>query len=77
MIDVTQMQDYRMRVSALRTQCIRYHYQGVGSLRPSYKYFYMDYSFHLLTKAEFPSLREARLHKEEVLQSYTNKTLFA
>lgn len=75
MIDVTQMQDYRMRVSALRTQCIRYHYHQIGSLRPVYKYFFQDYSFHLLKKAEFPSLREARMHKENVAEQCQNKTL--
>ena len=66
-IDVTQMQDYRMRVSALRTQCIRHHYHGIGSLRPIYKYFFQDYSFYMVHKAEFPNLRDARMHRQQVM----------
>ena len=75
MIDVTQMQDYRMRVSALRTQCIRHHYYGIGNPRPSYKYFLKDYSFYLIHKADFPSLRDARMHKEYILEQCRNRTL--
>ena len=66
-MDVTQMQNYRTRMSALRTQCTKYTYDDLGKWRPIYKYFYMDYSFYPVRKAEFANLAEARKFSKTVL----------
>lgn len=65
-IDVSQMTDFRLRMSALRTQCLRHHYYNIGKWRPVYRYFYKDYSFYPIHKQEFPNLAEARKHKVNI-----------
>lgn len=64
LLDVTQMQNYRLRVSSLRNQCIRHYDLGVGKSRPVYNYFFLDFSFYRVGKAEFPDLAAARIYKE-------------
>ena len=66
MIDVTQMDSWRMRMSALRTQCIRHHYCSFGKWRPIYRYFFLDYSFYPVYKGEFKNIAAARAYKDTV-----------
>ena len=67
MIDVSQMQNHRLRMSALKTQCLRHEYYDLGKWRPVYKYFYKDYSFSLVHKGEFENLAAARMHRQQVM----------
>lgn len=67
-IDVTQMDSWRMRMSALRTQCIRHEYYDLGKWRPIFRFFSLDYSFHPVYKSEFKNLAAARAFKPQVLQ---------
>jgi hypothetical protein len=68
MIDVTQMDSHRMRMSALRAQCVRYHYYGLGNWRPIYRFFELDHSFYPVYKGDFRNLAAARSYKSQVLQ---------
>ena len=66
MLDVTSMQNYRSRVSALRTQCLRHLDCDVGKDRDIYKYFFLDYSFYRVHRQEFPNLAAARVFRKKL-----------
>ena len=68
MLDVTSMHNYRSRVSALRTQCLRHLDCDVGKDRQIYKYFFLDYSFYRVHRQEFPNLAAARVFRNQLEQ---------
>jgi hypothetical protein len=65
-LDVTSMSSYHMRMSALRTQCMRHIEDGVGRWRPIYRYFFLDYSFYRVKKREFDLISEAKLYRDKL-----------
>ena len=65
-LDVTLMSNHHMRMSALRTQCIRHIEGGVGRWRPIYRYFFLDYSFYRVEKREFDLISEAKSYRDEL-----------
>ena len=64
MLDITQMINYRLRVSSLRNQCWRHYELSSGKYRPVYRYFWLDHSFYRVEKSELPDLAAARLHRD-------------
>ena len=73
LLDVTQMKNFRLRVSSLRNQCWRHYELGSGKYRPVYRYFWLDHSFYRVEKAVLPDLAAARVHKESLQLSLVSE----
>ena len=75
MIDVTTMSNWRSRMSAVRTQCIRHLDYDIGRRRDIYRFFFLDYSFYQVERGVFPNLATARVYRDELHQDLVNKRL--
>jgi len=64
LLDVTRMENYRLRVSSLRNQCWRHYEFGLGKQRPVYQFLLLDHSFYRVAKVEFTDLASARVHRD-------------
>ena len=75
MIDVTSMVNWRSRMSAVRTQCVRHLDYEIGRDREIYKYFFLEYSFCCLEKGEFPDLATARIYRDRLHEEVSERRL--
>ena len=73
LIDVSCMPNWKSRISAVRTQCIRHLDYDVGRKREIYRYFFLDYSFSCVEKMEFADLASAREHRQLIYERYRAK----
>ena len=73
MIDVSSMPNWKSRISAVRTQCIRNLDYDVVWKRDIYKYFYLHYSVSCVEKMEFADLASARAHKQVIYKEIHSK----
>jgi len=71
-IDTTTMNDYRLRVSALKGQY--YKYLETGNLyRELYELFVGDFSFYCIEKGKYKNLRGVQKRKSELVEEHTLK----
>ena len=75
MIDVTTMSNWRSRMSAVRTQCIRHLDYDIGRERDIYRFFFLDYSFYRVERGNFPNLASARVYRDELHKRLKAKRL--
>jgi len=73
MIDVTSMSNWKSRMSAVRTQCIRHIDYNIGKNRDIYRFFFLDYSFYCLERRDFDNLADARKYREQLHQAVIDK----
>ena len=66
-IDITSMRDARHRMSALRSQ-YNYYLDGVKGWHPIFHWLERDYSFYVLEKCACETYREAKAHRQSLLE---------
>lgn len=67
-IDITNMVDVKMRISTLKNAYKIYQKSPDKKLyRNIYKFFTLDYSFYVMEKGNYDTLKEARIRREEII----------